>query len=74
MAAQFSLMKVLPWRLLWWCKARATNSLPVPVSPSSSTVASLGATFATFRMTSFRALLLPIISANPSSVSIASSR
>ena len=42
--------------------ARATNSLPVPVSPRIKTVASVGATTSTCRCTRRRAALLPTIS------------
>jgi hypothetical protein len=46
--------------------ARATNSLPVPVSPRISTVASVGATTSTCPRTRFRAALLPTISSKSS--------
>ena len=42
--------------------ARATSSLPVPVSPSTSTVASVGATISTCPMTRLSAALVPTIS------------
>ena len=38
-------------RRLWSCSARATSSLPVPVSPRISTVESVGATLAIRRRT-----------------------
>ncbi|MNC21325.1 hypothetical protein D3C75_693000 [compost metagenome] len=41
MAAQLTATKGLSARGLDWCKARATTSLPVPVSPSNSTGRSL---------------------------------
>jgi hypothetical protein len=41
MAAQLMATK-RPLRLLAWCRPCASTSLPVPLSPSSSTVASLG--------------------------------
>ncbi len=44
MAAQFT--EIIKWLLRWlssW-RARATNSLPVPVSPWIKTVAAVGAT------------------------------
>src|ERR1700753_4326381 len=41
--------------------ARATNSLPVPVSPRMSTVVSVGATRSTCRKTDLRVELSPII-------------
>ena len=44
MAAQLTLTKGPSLRRLKRWTARATNSLPVPVSPKISTVASLGAT------------------------------
>src|SRR6185312_4561211 len=51
-----------PWRraLCSWI-ARATSSLPVPVSPFTSTVECVGATVAMARRTSRRAALSPII-------------
>ena len=42
--------------------ARATTSLPVPLSPVMSTVASVGATISISSVTFFMAGLLPIIS------------
>ena len=38
-----------------WCSARESSSLPVPLSPSSSTVASVGAARWTASMVSFQA-------------------
>ena len=46
-AAQFSLMNGLSRRSLWSWIARANSSLPVPLSPCSSTVARVGAAIAT---------------------------
>jgi hypothetical protein len=47
MAAQLSLTKARWLRRLWSWMARAMSSFPVPVSPSSRTVESLGATVST---------------------------
>src|SRR5215470_15049389 len=44
--------------------ARAINSLPVPVSPRTSTVESVGATRSTSASTHSRAVLLPMICSN----------
>ncbi len=46
---------------------RATNSFPVPVSPSNKTLESVGATTRAFFNTSTSAGLCPMISSNPSS-------
>ncbi|MCY1377116.1 hypothetical protein D9M69_646650 [compost metagenome] len=43
---QFSATNSLPCRRLWSCRQRATSSLPVPVSPSMSTLAEVSATLA----------------------------
>ncbi len=43
MLAQSALMNGLPARGLTECSRRASTSLPTPVSPSSSTVASVSA-------------------------------
>ena len=43
-AAQFKVTKGRSRRELIWCTARATSSFPVPVSPSTNTVALVGAT------------------------------
>jgi hypothetical protein len=48
-------------RRLLLCRARATNSLPVPVSPRSSTVESVGATTRTKSRTLSSVWLLPTI-------------
>ena len=48
--------------------ARAINSLPVPVSPITRTVESVGATFSTFSNADLRERLLPTICANLRSV------
>src|SRR5579864_9691608 len=45
--------------------ARAISSLPVPVSPKSSTVESVPATISTCRRTARRAELCPTIPSNP---------
>ena len=50
------------------------SSLPVPVSPVSSTVVSTGATCCTFRSTARSAGLSPTIPSNPRSSAIASWR
>src|SRR5439155_3401551 len=47
MAAQMIATKGWPLRGLLWLMARATNSLPVPLSPSKRIVESLAATLAT---------------------------
>lgn len=44
-ALQLKAMKAWSDRLLLLCIALANNSLPVPVSPSNKTAASVGATF-----------------------------
>jgi hypothetical protein len=49
MAAQLIATNALPARGLSECTARASTSLPVPLSPSSSTVAMVGATFSMMR-------------------------
>ena len=51
MAAQLIATNRLPLRSLRAWMARATSSLPVPLSPSSSTETLLGATFSTMRHT-----------------------
>ncbi len=48
-AAQLIATKFCFARGLCVCSARASNSLPVPLSPSNSTVADVGATFSTMR-------------------------
>lgn len=48
MAVQLTLIKDLSLRELSWCIARATNPLPVPVSPSINTLDSVGATDSTY--------------------------
>ena len=62
MAAQFKVMNGRFLRGLIRWMARATNSLPVPVSPRINTFASVGATTSTCRRTRFRAALVPTIS------------
>src|SRR5262249_53871187 len=64
MAAQFSLTKGRPQRVLIVWIARAISSLPVPVSPKTRTVESVGATRSTSASTDSRAGLLPIICSN----------
>ena len=58
-APQLTLMSGRSRRGLPWCIARAISSLPVPVSPVSSTVVSTGATCCTFRSTARSAGLSP---------------
>ena len=67
-AAQLSLMNVLSRRALSECTERATNSFPVPVSPKSKTVESVGAAARTFFKTSRSEELCPMISSKPNSV------
>jgi hypothetical protein len=62
MAAQFSLMKVRSLRGLSRWMARASSSLPVPVSPWIRTVASVGATVSICRSTLRRPVLSPTMS------------
>jgi hypothetical protein len=50
-AAQLTLIKGFSARALLECRALAISSLPVPLSPVIKTVASVGATRATFAMT-----------------------
>jgi hypothetical protein len=45
--------------------ARASSSFPVPVSPRTSTVVSVGATFSALRRTSSKLALRPTISPEP---------
>jgi hypothetical protein len=52
-AAQFTLTSARAWRGEWSCRARATSSLPVPVSPVISTVVSRAATCSTWRNTHY---------------------
>jgi len=58
-APQLTARKRLPARWLAWWMARATSSLPVPVSPSSSTVEEVGATWAMVMSRLAMAGLLP---------------
>ena len=61
MAAQFTLMRGMArWALRSWM-ARATSSLPVPVSPVMSTVLRVRATRSMVEMTSSMARLVPTI-------------
>ncbi len=59
-AAQFTATKGRPARGLSSWSARATTSLPVPLSPRSSTVARLGATWAITCSTACQAGLRPM--------------
>jgi hypothetical protein len=61
-AAQLTLISGLSRRRLFEWTARAISSLPVPVSPQTSTVASVGATRPTLSKTASRAGLRPMIS------------
>src|SRR5579863_5321961 len=54
--------------------AWAINSLPVPVSPSRSTLASVGATRSTSTRADFRAGLLPMIGSDPGSACVRSTK
>ena len=73
MAAQLTRTNARPLRGLRWCSARASSSLPVPVSPSSRTAASVGATCDTRASTWRMARLWPTISSK-SCVDCTSSR
>jgi len=59
MAAQLNLIKVRFLRGLRLWTARETSSFPVPVSPSSKTVESVGATVRTCSFTRWIAALEP---------------
>ena len=72
MAAQLTLAKLWFLRLLQLWIARAMSSLPVPVSPSSSTVESPSATCSTICSTLRSAELWPMIPSNPSSLGVSS--
>ena len=61
-AAQLTLISGLAARRLWEWIARAISSLPVPVSPVISTVASVGATRLTLSSTASSAGDRPTIS------------
>ena len=74
MAAQLSFTNVRPLRGLRSCTARAISSLPVPVSPHTSTVESVGATVRAFPTTARNAGLSPTTSPNACSVRTSSSR
>jgi|GEM_PF-3640763 len=52
------------------CRARTTSSLPVPDSPVTSTVESVGATLARMRKTSFKVLLWPMMPSTLSSITL----
>ena len=54
--------------------ARATNSLPVPVSPVIRTVASVGATLNTRERAVFKTAEVPMISSHVDALSIFSGR
>ena len=73
-AAQLSLMKVRSRRGLSRWMARASSSLPVPVSPWMSTVAVVGATVSICLRTLRRPALSPTISSKRFSRLISSSR
>src|SRR5580700_12012126 len=60
MAAQFTLMNGLERRGLRLCRARAISSFPVPVSPRSRTLESVGPTVWTSARTRLNATLCPI--------------
>src|SRR5271156_1850267 len=74
MAAQFTLTKECEERRDRRWIARATSSLPVPVSPVISTVAAVGATFDTRESTFCKAPELPTISSHIDPLSISSGR
>src|SRR5271170_7640754 len=74
MAAQFTLTKEREERRDRRWIARATSSLPVPVSPVISTVASVGATLNTRESTFCKAPELPTISSHIDPLSISSGR
>ena len=59
-AAQLNTTIGFAARSLLRCIARATSSLPVPVSPVISTVALVGATLAIFSRSSLIAALVPV--------------
>src|SRR5882762_9283773 len=63
-AAQFTRMKARFERLDRLCIARAISSLPVPVSPKTKTVESVGATFETWISTWRNGSEEPTISSN----------
>ena len=74
MAAQFTLTKLrAPRGLISWM-ARAISSLPVPVSPSTITVASVGATICAVFSSAWKAGLSPIMLVRFWSRRISSSR
>ena len=61
MAAQFTFTKDRLAREERRCSARATSSLPVPLSPVTSTVAGVGATFSSCAKSRAIGALSPII-------------
>ncbi len=61
MPPRFTFMNGFDARGLFLCRASASSSLPVPLSPVISTGAPVGATRAAMASTSRRALLSPII-------------
>ena len=73
-AAQFTLMSGRLLRRLAECVARATSSLPVPVSPRISTELSVFATSRTLSSTAINAGLWPMISSTLWTARISSSR
>ncbi|MCY1363488.1 hypothetical protein D9M69_502540 [compost metagenome] len=64
MAAQFTATKGLSARGLDWCSARATTSLPVPVSPSSRTGSSLARPWRAMRSARAKRLSRPASSSS----------
>src|SRR5580658_7356067 len=72
MAAQFTLTNGYEERRERLCIARATSSLPVPVSPVIRTVESVAATLDTREITGWRAGEVPTISSNIDALSISS--
>ncbi len=70
-AAQFTATNGLAARRPWRCSARATTSLPVPVSPVISTVVSASASMPIFFWTSRSADEPPTISSSSADVAAA---
>ena len=73
-AAQFTLTNAREARFDRRWMARATSSLPVPVSPVIRTVESVGATLEMRERTDFKAEEVPTISSNIEALSISSRR
>ena len=63
MAAQLTLISGLSQRVLCWCSRLVINSLPVPLSPVTSTVLRVGATWRTTSRIFVNAGLRPMTSA-----------